>query len=148
VITPDDVLLNKELRRDEGVEYSPYQDTVNVMTVGVGHNLKAHPLPEGWVYPLTDAQVDKLLSDDLNAVFNALDSLLPWWRDLSYTRQRALVNMAFNLGPAGLLTFKNTLAHVHSGNYAEAANGMLASKWAKQVGNRAKRLANMMRDDK
>lgn len=145
-MTPDDVLLNQELRRDEGVRYSPYQDIVNVMTVGVGHNLQAKPLPAGWTYPLSDSQVDKLLSDDLYAVFTALDRLLPWWRDLSYARQRVLANMAFNLGPAGLLTFKNTLANVQSGRYSDAANGMLVSKWAKQVGNRAKRLADMMRN--
>lgn len=147
-MTPDDELLNKELRRDEGVRYSPYQDTVGIMTVGVGHNLKAKPLPAAWTYPLSDKQVDKLLADDLFEVFSGLDRSLPWWRDLSYARQRVLANMAFNLGIAGLLTFKNTLSMIQSGRYADAANGMLASKWAKQVKGRAVRLAAMMKDGK
>jgi lysozyme len=53
--------------------------------------------------------------------------------------------MAFNLGVAGLLSFKNTLAAVKAGEWAKASAGMLASKWAKQVGLRAVRLAHMMK---
>jgi lysozyme len=73
------------------------------------------------------------------------DRTLPWWRNLSPVRQRVLVNMAFNLGMVGLLTFKNTLGAMQNGSYAAAAAGMLSSKWATQVGVRAERLADMMR---
>lgn len=140
-----DKLLIAELRRDEGVEYKPYKDTVGIWTVGVGHNLQAKPIDKkGWTYPLTDAQVDELLSEDLSEVFAGLDKKLPWWRKLSYVRQRVLANMAFNLGIDGLLQFKNTLAYVQSGDYKNAAQGMLASKWATQVKGRATRLAEMM----
>ena len=140
-----DKLLNSELRRDEGVKYKPYKDTVGIWTVGVGHNLKAKPIDKkGWTYPLTDAQVDELLSEDLSEVFAGLDKKLPWWRKLSYVRQRVLANLAFNLGIDGLLKFKNTLAYVQSGDYKNAAQGMLASKWATQVKGRATRLAEMM----
>lgn len=143
-MTPDDSLLNKELRRDEGVRYSPYLDTVGIPTVGVGHNLNAKPLPDGWTYPLIDAQVDQLLADDLKEVFDGLDARMAWWRKLDYARQRVLVNMAFNLGIAGLLGFNNTLAAVQQGRYSAAGAGMMASKWAHQVGDRADRLAEMM----
>lgn len=140
----DDKLLIEELRRDEGVRYNPYHDTVGVLTVGVGHNLKAKALPDGWTYPLTDEQVDKLLASDVEEVFDGLDRVLPWWRGLDYTRQRVIANMAFNLGLQGLLGFKNTLAAIQQGRYADAGAGMRASKWAKQVGVRATRLIAMM----
>lgn len=140
----NDPILNKELRRDEGVKYSPYRDSVGILTVGVGHNIEAKPLPADWTFPLTDAQVDQLLSQDLEEVFVGLDKNVPWWRSLSYERQRVLVNMAFNLGIKGLMGFKNTLASIKSGLYQSAAEGMLASKWASQVSARAKRLAAMM----
>lgn len=140
----NDAQLTKELRRDEGVEYSPYKDTVGIWTVGVGHNMKAKPLPKDWTFPLTDAQVDQLLAEDLEEVFAGLDKNISWWRNLSYDRQRIMANMAFNLGIAGLMGFKNTLAHVQAERYQSAAEGMLASKWARQVGDRAKRLAAMM----
>ena len=143
-MTPDDPLLIAELRRDEGVEYTPYMDTVGVPTIGVGHNMRAVPLPKDWASPLTDAQVDQLLAADLQAVFDGLDGYLPWWRKLDYERQRVLVNMAFNLGINGLLGFKNTLAAVQQGRYSAAGAGMAASKWATQVGARADRLVDMM----
>lgn len=140
----NDKTLIAELRRDEGVEYSPYTDTVGIETVGVGHNLRVKPLADGWSYPLTDLQVDVLLASDLNEVFKSLDKHMPWWRKLSYPRQRVIANMAFNLGVSGLSGFKNTLRFIQTGEYNKAADGMLLSRWAKQVGKRANRLADMM----
>lgn len=142
-----------ELRRDEGVRYSPYNDSRGFMTIGVGHNMQASPLPDGWVFPLDDSQVDVLLESDLMSVYSDLDNALPWWEDLNDVRQRVLANMTFNLGLPKLLGFKNTLAAMRQGRYADAANGMLNSAWATQVGigtqanpGRALRLANMMRN--
>lgn len=137
--------LIAELRRDEGVEYSPYNDTMGIPTVGVGHNLRAKPLPDGWKYPLNDVQVDSLLDDDLEDVFHDLGRNLPWWTDLNDVRQRVLANMAFNLGIGKLLGFRNTLIAMRQGKYDAAADGMLNSVWAAQVKGRATRLADMMR---
>lgn len=137
--------LIAELRRDEGVRYSPYNDTKGIPTVGVGHNLNAKPLPSGWKYPLNDTQVNSLLDDDLEDVFHDLDRNLPWWTDLNDVRQRVIANMAFNLGITKLLGFRNTLVAMRQGKYDAAADGMLASAWAAQVKGRAQRLADMMR---
>jgi lysozyme len=134
-----------ELKRDEGVRYTPYADTKGIPTVGVGHNLQAAPLPSGWSYPLTDAQVDELLHGDLQNVYGDLNRALPWWTDLNDVRQRVLCNMCFNLGMSKLAGFKNTLNSMRQGAYADAAAGMLNSAWAEQVGARAQRLAQMMR---
>lgn len=136
--------LVAELRIDEGVRYSPYRDTKGFLTVGVGHNLDAAPLPDDWTYPLTDDLVNVLLASDLQNVFDDLDNVLPWWRDLNDVRQRVICNMCFNLGLTKLLGFTNTLPAMRQGRYADAARGMLNSAWASQVGNRAKRLATMM----
>ena len=137
-------LLEAELRRDEGVRYTIYLDSVGVPTVGVGHNCKVSPLPAGWTCPLTDGQVNALLSHDLQIVFAALDLHLPWWKSLDSVRMRVVANMAFNLGIGGLLGFHNTLLAMQRGSYAVAAAGMLSSVWAGQVGDRAKRLASAM----
>jgi lysozyme len=53
--------------------------------------------------------------------------------------------MAFQLGTDGLLGFKNTLALIRDGKYAEAAEAMLLSRWAEQTPARAKRLSEQMR---
>jgi lysozyme len=63
-------------------------------------------------------------------------------------RQRVLIDMAFNMGTTGLLGFTGTLARVEQRDYAGAAAGMLASRWASQVGKRATALADMMRTGK
>ena len=144
-MTPADSLLHEELRQHEGVRYEPYLDTVGVETVGVGHNMQQKPLPDDWSFPLTDDQVDRLLAADLVGVFHDLDGRLGWWRTLSYVRMRVLANMCFNLGISGLCTFKHTLEAIKRGDYEEAAQGMLHSKWAQQVGGRAERLSMMMR---
>lgn len=141
-MTPNDKLLIEELRRDEGVRYSPYIDSVGVNTVGVGHNLEASPLK--LTYPISDEQVNLILSADLVSVFHDLDGNIGWWRTLSYPRQRVLANMCFNLGITRLLGFRRMLLAVERGHYDQAAREMLQSKWATQVFGRAVRLAEMM----
>ncbi|MFQ5421037.1 MAG: hypothetical protein ACE5EY_11830, partial [Anaerolineae bacterium] len=56
------------------------------------------------------------------------------------------INMAFNLGRTRLARFGKMWAAIHIGDYALAAEEMLDSRWARQVGERAHRLAEMMRD--
>ncbi|MCF2133862.1 MULTISPECIES: glycoside hydrolase family protein [Burkholderiaceae] len=128
--------LLSELSRDEGRRLKPYLDTVGKTTIGVGRNLTDVGIAE--------SECDLLLENDVMHSVTWLDHHLPWWRSLDAVRQRVLINMAFNLG-GKLLTFADTLAAMQRGDYAKAANGMLASKWATQVGARACRLATMMR---
>jgi lysozyme len=132
-----DTLL-AELRRDEGVRLKPYRCTAGKLTIGVGRNLDD--------VGISSAEADALLRNDVARVYADLDARIPWWRGLDEVRRRVLVNMGFNLGISGLLGFKNTLRAIETGDYLVAAQGMLASKWAKQVGPRAERLALMMRD--
>lgn len=143
-MNPDDQLLNDELSRDEGRRAVPYIDTVGKQTVGIGHNMDAHPIPADWTLPLSDEHIDLLYSWDMESVFNDLDKAFPWWRKMTYPRQRVLANMCFNMGLPVLSQFVNTLAAMEQGRYTAAASGMMASKWAKQVGKRADRLAEMM----
>lgn len=140
----DMVLFEAELRRDEGVKYWPYRDSVGVQTTGVGHNLQAKPLPSNWAYPLTLAQVTQLLEEDIADTFANLDRNLPWWRQMDEVRQRVIANMCFNLGIGKLLGFHNTLFAMQRGSYAVAAAGMRSSDWFHQVGDRALRLCQAM----
>jgi lysozyme len=145
-------LMIKELRRDEGERLTSYRDTMGLWTIGVGHMIDptrgADPAPFGRDLrngaTITADESALLLDRDIDAKMAELDKRLSWWRELDEVRQRVILNMAFNLGVTGLLAFKNTLAFIRQGDYAGAARGMLASVWAKQVGDRAKRLADMM----
>lgn len=128
-----------QLRRDEGMRLKPYRDTVGKLTIGVGRNLDDVGLYED--------EAMTLLRNDVMRVINAL-AQLSWTPPLSHVRFEVLVNMAFNLGVAGLLEFKKMIAAASSGDYAGAASEMLNSQWAKQVGDRAVRLARQMREGK
>lgn len=145
-------LLVQELERDEGKKYVVYLDSKGIPTVGVGHNLRASPIPNGWTYPLSEQQVETLLIADLaTKVIGPLNSALPWWNLLDDVRQRVIANMCFNMGLTKLLGFKNTLLAVQMKDWGKAHDEMLDSQWAKDVGvgtlsnpGRALRLANMM----
>lgn len=138
------LLMDAELKRDEGVRRYKYLDTKKIPTTGVGHNLQASPLPSGWTYPLTDDHINQLLDEDLNETFRGLDLHIPWWRQLDEVRQRVVANMCFNLGIIKFLGFSNTLSAMQRGDYAAAAAGMKNSAWYGQVGDRAKRLCEAM----
>lgn len=131
-------LMKSELRADEGERLKPYKDTVGKLTIGVGRNLDDVGISED--------ESSYLLGNDIDRTMLALDGALPWWRQLNEVRQRVVVNMAFNMGIHGLLLFKQTLAAMQAGDYAHAADQMLNSTWATQVGLRAARLSKMMRE--
>jgi len=120
----------------EGLRLKPYMDSGNILTIGVGRNLEQ--------LGITKEEALFLLHNDVARVSRELDAKLPWWRSLSDTRQKVLISMAFNLGMSRLLAFNGMLSALESGDYSEAAEHMLASKWASQVGNRAIELAYLM----
>lgn len=130
-------LLFQELERDEGLRLKPYRDTVGKLTIGIGRNLDD--------VGISAEEARYLLGNDVARSAADLDRHLPFWRDLGPVRQRVLANMAFNMGIRRLLTFKYTLLMVEHGDWEKASQGMLSSLWARQVGPRAVRLAEMMR---
>ena len=131
--------LREDLKRDEGVRNYPYTDTEGILTIGVGRNLEDRGL--------SDDEIDVLLTNDLKWVIHDLDRNLPWWRDMPSGKQRALANMAFNLGYPRLSGFRKMLAALEAGDWNGAAAEALDSRWARQVGDRAHRIATLMKED-
>lgn len=129
--------LEDQIKTDEGFKAKPYHDSVGVLTIGYGTNLD-----QG----ITEDQASSLLMLELDSVITELQKALPWVTDLSDVRQRVLYNMAYNLGVPSLLKFTDTLAMIKQGDYTGASIYMLRSKWAGQVGDRAKRLSVAMKD--
>jgi lysozyme len=128
--------LARQLILHEGMSLRPYKDTVGKLTIGVGRNLED--------VGITEEEALFLLRTDITRVITVLDATFPWFRFLDDVRQRVLADMCFNLGVSGLLKFRKTLELVEARRYKEAAEEMLNSLWAKQVGGRAVRLAKMM----
>ena len=154
-MTSDNPLVEM-LIRHEGVvklngRHVPYDDAsgarldsgdtvVGKITLGIGRNIQE--------VGITDDEAMLLLTNDLERVRCELNQALPWWITLSEARRAVLVSMVFNMGLAGFLKFKTTIGHIEHGEYVQAADAMLDSKWAKQVGPRATELAEMMRSGK
>lgn len=128
--------LIADLRRDEGLRLKPYRCTAGKLTIGYGRNLDD--------IGITRDEAEQLLRDDVWRVLVELDRDMPWWRDLSTDRQRALANMALNLGLPRLKEFRKMLAALQRGDWEEAARQALDSRWANQVGQRARRIAGLI----
>ena len=120
----------------EGLKLKPYTDARNKLTIGVGRNLEDSGISK------EEALI--LLHNDIDRINRELDKSLPWWRKLSPVRQNVIISMAYNLGVGGLLRFNRMLSYLQDGDYAAAAEEMLSSVWASQVGTRAVELADMM----
>lgn len=129
--------LKARLSLDEDRRKKPYQCSAGKLTIGVGRNLEDRGL--------LDDEIDLLLSNDIRDSIGDCRRLVRSFDQLSDVRQEVLVNMMFNLGYARLSGFKKFLDALSRSDWTEAANQMLDSKWADQVGNRADRLAKAMR---
>lgn len=127
------------IRRYEGFSKLPYKCPTGHLTIGYGHNLENG---------ISSAAAEFILKEDLARAEQAVKDAFPWWWKLDNARQFVLVDMAFNMGLAGLKGFKKMLAAMEKGDYQTAAKEMLASKWAAQVGHRAAENARMMETGK
>ncbi len=145
-MTYDRAALAAQLRIDEGVRDRPYRDSRGIWTAGVGHNLEAHGIdPASLPAPIPDATIDAWLGEDIGEAEAALDANLSPWRALSDGRQRALLNLCFNLGWAKLATFATFLGYILAENFDAAAEDLLGTLYAREVGARAERVAALLR---
>jgi lysozyme len=132
--------LRDMLLRDEGKVRHVYKDSLGFWTIAVGRLVD-----ERKGGGLSDDEIDYLLDNDIRSKRGEVREALPWTEELDEAREAVIVAMAFQMGTEGLLKFVNTLAAVRYGKYEDAANGMLASLWAKQTPERAMRMARQMR---
>jgi lysozyme len=172
-MTYDRAKLETELVRDEDERFRVYRCTEGKQTIGVGRNLdarrgdgstgltaeetrtlgitRASCLARGINRPISRA----LLANDIESCERDLDRALPWWRGLDAVRQRALMNMVFNMGlgtratakaPATrLLSFEHgSLRAIREGRWGDAAASLRLSRWHNQVHARADRLIAMI----
>ncbi len=149
----DRTVLIAELERDEGRRPLAYDDAT-------GQTAQPGTLVKGWISVgcgrnligrgLTDEEITYLLNNDIYHVEAQLDNNLPGWRNFSDARQRAILNLCFNMGwgngTHGLSSFKDTLAAMLAGDWDGAAAGILKSAYARQVGARAQRVADLIRN--
>jgi len=129
-------LLLEQLQRHEGLRLKPYRDSVGKWTIGYGRNLDDRGISED--------EAGFMLDNDIDQVVAELERM-PLYLSLDSIRQVVLANMAFNMGVPTLLEFRRMLGALARGEWNRAADEMLDSKWARQVGYRAVELSELMR---
>lgn len=129
--------LKNLLLRHEGLRLKPYKDSAGKLTIGVGRNIDEAGISSSEALYLLD-------NDILRAEAGAYTFL--WYPRLDDARKDAVVSMVFNLGLSGFCKFERLIQALERHDYAKAADEMLNSAWASQVGKRADELAHMMRN--
>ena len=129
--------VETQLIVDEDLRLMPYRCPAGKLTIGVGRNLEDNGITREEAY--------YLLRNDLDTCHRQLSLAIPFYDRLPSEKKEILLNMCFNMGLTRLQGFKRMLAAMAVNNWDEAAREMENSAWAKQVGDRAKRLIRKMR---
>lgn len=137
-MTYDRLSLKHEIEAEEGFRPYVYDDSEGWKTIGIGRLVD-----EKKGGGITKEEAYFLLDNDIDRAEKQLDQYITWWRTLSDKRQRALLNMTFQLGIGGVLKFSKMLGALQSGDWQEAYRQALDSRWHAQTPNRAKRVAEM-----
>ena len=131
--------LIEQLKRHEGVSAYCYKDINNLEHIGVGRNISKTGMG------LSMEEIEYLLSNDILRCIKELSAEYQWFGSLDEVRQEAIINIFFNLGATKYRGFKKANAAMEAADYKLAATEFLDSRWARQVGNRALELTDIIR---
>lgn len=150
--------LKAQLIQHEGKRSKVYKDTEGIPTIAVGFNLtrsdaKSKMEAMGLDYrkilsgdlELNEAQIESLLSADIEAAIADAISSVKVFDKLSDVRKRVVVDMVFNLGKTRFLKFVNMIAALEKRDFDTASKEMTDAKWCKQVKTRCTTLVAMMK---
>ena len=147
----DEEEIIRRLILHEGMRLEAYKCFNGYLTIGVGRNLITNPLSKeeqehigDWSKGISREDAIYLLRNDIKRLIRECREKISCWRGLDAERKYALLDTAFNLGITGLLKFKKMLHALSIGDYRGAAKECLNSKYAKDVGIRAVRIAHTL----
>lgn len=131
-------------KQNEGCKLEAYQDTRGNWTIGWGHKCRIKPIAT-----ITQAMADDLFASDYAAALDDTTDLLGRFDITSdamgLARAAVVVDMVFELGALGVRKFVHMLAMLKTGKWSEAAVAIMFSEYARQVPERAKRNAEVMK---
>ena len=149
--------INK-LIEHEGLVLKVYQDSLGIDTIGIGRNLEDRGISKEeldyldipnmeviYEHGISEADARYLALNDIAIVENELCRVHPCVEELDSVRQLILMDMAFNMGVPRLCKFKKMWNAIHEQNFEAASLEMMDSRWARQVGSRAKKLSDAMK---
>lgn len=141
--------LTNELATEEGFVSYPYDDA-NDERLRPGVTIQGTPTFGHGLTFLTEDESRVVVGMRVKKVYAELIGAAPWIENLSEARQRALTDMAYNLGVGnsqkGLMSFNIFLSLMEAGQYEEAADDLTKTKWAQQVKSRSTIIEDMIRN--
>ena len=144
----DIVKLRKQLEIDEGVVHEIYLDHLGYPTFGIGHLVTEsdpeHGLAVGTA--ISSERCSQAFESDVQGVLRDCNILYSDFHNLPEEAQQIIANMMFNLGRPRLSKFVGMKRGVDDRDWNAAADEMVDSRWYRQVGARAERLVNRMRE--
>jgi lysozyme len=148
----------EKLIKHEGLVLQVYKDSLGIDTIGIGRNLEDRGISpielkdmnipnieHIYEYGITEADAMLLANNDVEIVEKELCNAHPCIKDLDEVRQLVLMDMAFNMGVPRLKKFVKMWNAVHEKRFDLAAEEMLDSRWASQVGMRSIKLSETMK---
>lgn len=136
-----------ELERDESFRPYLYDDSTGE-NVRKGNHLFGNPtVGIGWcpsTNPCSHELAVLICKYQVNDIWTELLRDLPWLESHPDNIQRAVCNMAFNLGVVEFLKFTTFLNLLKNHKYQEAAEDLKTTLWARQVKSRATRIENLI----
>lgn len=142
--------------KHEGYRNKVYNDSLGIPTIGIGFNLLRPDARNilnrlGLDYNsvlsgttiLTDDQVKEIFVICLKIAYADVKKYIPNYDGLPRNIKLGLIDLSFNLGYNRLNKFVKTRELILKGDYKGAANELIKSKWATQVGNRAKSIVSL-----
>jgi lysozyme len=122
-------LVKKRLLDFEGMVLKPYHCSQNFLTIGVGRNLESNGISE--------EEALYLLENDIKETIAKLDKQWAVWKSLPVKAQQVCIDLVFNMGINTFMSFRKTRAFMELGEWEQAGEELLNSKYAEQVGRRA-----------
>jgi len=135
------------IKKNEGFKNKPYQDSLGLWTVGVGHLIgDGKTLPPAWNRTFTNEEVDTLFAVDFQH-HKELAAKSPGWEKANDKAKMGIIDLTFNMGGAWYKKFKNASAAMAAGDFQKAAEELkfkdetktTLSAWYQQVKGRAER---------
>ncbi|MBI5174400.1 MAG: hypothetical protein SFV17_05655 [Candidatus Obscuribacter sp.] len=143
--------VREKVIKSEGVKDTVYKDSRGIATIGVGFNLEQPGAREAIEYlgadyeqilagkaSLSEKQIKTLNDISLANAMMQAEEIYPNMAKLPFHKRAVIVDLAYNLGGDKLDNeFVDFSAAIRKGNTKQAANELVGTPYARQVGARA-----------
>lgn len=143
--------LIENIKIHEGYRREIYKDSLGKATIGYGFLVAALSSDElklngGKTEPMSREVAEKILNLKVAKLQKRVLECLPWLSIKPQSIQDTILEMAYQLGLAGLIGFRHTLGCIETGDYAQAAKNLRASLLYRQTPKRVEDYIRGLRD--